>query len=97
MAEDCDDRKDLTAIEAEGLFPRSTTWIGFRKDAVMRRYMLDFAQLFAPHITASQLEEMRHARTQDDINRLYADAELPVRGGCSDDHSLAEERKVVGA
>jgi LysR family cys regulon transcriptional activator len=97
MAEDCDDRKDLTAIDAEGLFPRSTTWIGFRKDAVMRRYMLDFAQLFAPHITASQLEEMRYARTQEDINKLYAEAELPMRGGCSDDETLAGERKAVGA
>jgi len=97
MAEDCDDRKDLQAIEAEGLFPRSTTWIGFRKDAVMRRYMLDFAQLFAPHITASQLEEMRHARTQDDIDKLYADADLPIHGDCSGGPTLDERRKVVGA
>jgi LysR family cys regulon transcriptional activator len=97
MAEDCDDKKDLAAIEAEGLFPRSTTWIGFRKDAVMRRYMLDFARLFAPHITASQLDEMRHARTQGDINRLYGDADLPVRGGCSDGQLVADRRKAVGA
>jgi LysR family cys regulon transcriptional activator len=97
MAEDCDDKKDLTAIDAEGLFPRSTTWIGFRKDAVMRRYMLDFAQLFAPHITANQLEAMRLARTQEDINKLYADAELPMRGGCSDDVLLVQERKAIGA
>jgi LysR family cys regulon transcriptional activator len=96
MAEDCDDKKDLSAIEAEGLFPRSTTWIGFRKDAVMRRYMLDFARLFAPHITAGQLEEMRHARTQADINRLYGDADLPVRGGCSDRLDVAYRRKAVG-
>jgi len=97
MAEDCDDRKDLKAIEAEGLFPRSTTWIGFRRDAVMRRYMLDFAQLFAPHITASQLEEMRHARTQDDIDKLYAEADLPIHGGCSDGPALDEQRAAVGA
>jgi LysR family cys regulon transcriptional activator len=97
MAEDCDDKKDLAAIEAEGLFPRSTTWIGFRKDAVMRRYMLDFARLFAPHITASQLEEMRHARNQGDINRLYGDADLPVRGGCSDVQGVGDRRNAVGA
>ena len=84
MAEDCED-KDLTSIEAEGLFPRSTTWIGFRKDAVLRRYMLDFVQLFAPHITSDQLERTRHARTQDDIESIFDDAKLPVRGGCSDD------------
>ncbi len=97
MAEDCDDKKDLAAIDAEGLFPRSTTWIGFRKDAVMRRYMLDFARLFAPHITANQLEEMRHARSQADINRLYGDAHLPVRGGCSDGRDVADRQNTVGA
>lgn len=97
MAEDCDDKKDLAAIDAEGLFPRSTTWIGFRKDAVMRRYMLDFARLFAPHITANQLEEMRHARSQADINRLYGDAYLPVRGGCSDGRDVADRQNAVGA
>jgi LysR family cys regulon transcriptional activator len=84
MAEDCDDKKDLAAIEAEGLFPRSTTWIGFRKDSVLRRYMLDFVSLFAPHITAEQLEQVRHARSQEDIDILFAEAQLPVRGGCSD-------------
>ncbi len=85
MAEDCDDKKDLAAIEAEGLFPRSTTWIGFRKDSVLRRYMLDFVSLFAPHITAEQLEQVRHARSQEDIDKLFAEAQLPIRGGCSDD------------
>lgn len=85
MAEDCDDSKDLAALNAEGLFPRSTTWIGFRKDIVLRRYMLDFVQLFAPHITADQLEHTRHVRSQTDIDALFSDAQLPVRGGCRDD------------
>jgi len=85
MAEDCDDKRDLTALGAEGLFPRSTTWIGFRKESVLRRYMLDFVQLFAPHITDHQIEQTRHARTQEDIDALFDDAQLPVRGGCSDD------------
>ena len=85
MAEDCSDGKDLAALEAEGLFPRSTTWIGFRKDVVLRRYMLDFVQLFAPHITADQLEKTRHVRSQNEIDNLFKDARLPVRGGCNND------------
>lgn len=97
MAEDCDDKKDLTAIEAEGLFPRSTTWIGFRKDAVLRRYMLDFVQLFAPHITADQLEQTRHVRSQDDIDKLFESAELPIRGGCSDEVPIAPEMRAISA
>ncbi len=89
MAEDCDDRKDLMTIDAEGLFPRSTTWIGFRRESVLRRYMLDFVQLFAPHITEGQLERARHARSQQEIDELFSDAELPVRGGCSDGMTAA--------
>lgn len=85
MAEDCVDLKDLMPINASGLFPRSTTWIGFRKDAVLRRYMLDFVQLFAPHITSDQLEKTRCLRSQAEIDRLYKDAKIPVRGGCSDE------------
>ena len=89
MAEDCADRQDLTAIDAEGLFPRSTTWIGFRKDIVLRRYMLDFVKLFAPHITSDQLERTRNVRSQSDIDKLFEGATLPVRGGCSDSMTAA--------
>ena len=84
MAEDGDD-DDLAAIDADGLFPRSTTWIGFRKEAVLRRYMLDFVKLFAPHITADPLERTRHARSQDEIDSIFDDAELPIRSGRKDD------------
>jgi LysR family cys regulon transcriptional activator len=89
MAEDCDDRKDLASLPADGLFPRSTTWIGFRKESVLRRYMLDFVQLFAPHITPDQLENTRHARNQEDIDALFGGSALPLRGGCSDDITAA--------
>ena len=82
-------KKDLAAVDAEGLFPRSTTWIGFRKEVVLRRYMLDFVQLFAPHISDDQIEKTRHARTQEDIDALFRNSTLPVRGGCSDDFNAA--------
>jgi LysR family cys regulon transcriptional activator len=89
MAADCEDQKDLIAVDAEGLFPRSTTWIGFRKDIVLRRFMLDFVQLFAPHITVEQLEKTRHVRSQADIDKLFDGARLPLRGGCSDGMTAA--------
>ena len=85
MAEDCDDKKDLVSLDASGLFPRSTTWIGFRKESVLRRYMLDFIKLFAPHISPEQLEKVRHSRTQQDIDALFGESDLPLRGGCADD------------
>jgi LysR family cys regulon transcriptional activator len=78
MANDEED-DDMTAISAAGLFPRSTTWIGFRKDVVLRRYMLEFVRLFAPHITADQLEKTRHVRSQLEIDKLFTDAHIPTR------------------
>ncbi|MDH4127063.1 MAG: HTH-type transcriptional regulator CysB [Gammaproteobacteria bacterium] len=80
MADDQED-EDMCAISAAGLFPRSTTWIGFRKDLILRRYMLDFIRLFAPHITADQIEQTRNARSQADIDKLYAGSVLPVLTG----------------
>lgn len=77
MADD-DEDGDMTSISATGLFPRSTTWIGFRKDIVLRRYMLEFVRLFAPHITSDQLEKTRHIRTQVELDKLFGDAHLPT-------------------
>ena len=89
MAADCSDRKDLEVIDAEGLFPRSTTWIGYRKDAVLRRYMVEFMQLFAPHITSRQLDELTRARDQDTIDKLFGNTDLPLRGGCNEEITAA--------
>lgn len=89
MAADCADRKDLQVIDAEGLFPRSTTWIGYRKDAVMRRYVLEFLQLFAPHVDGPHLEKLRNARDQDAVDTLFKADKLPVRGGCAGDVTAA--------
>ncbi|MBT8092221.1 MAG: HTH-type transcriptional regulator CysB [Gammaproteobacteria bacterium] len=84
MASDCADRKDLVAIPAEGLFPRSTTWIGFRKDAVLRRYMTEFLKLFAPHLSDQQLDEVRRAASQSAIDKMFEKIDLPLRVGCGD-------------
>jgi LysR family cys regulon transcriptional activator len=89
MAADCSDRKDLQVIDAVGLFPRSTTWIGYRRDSVLRRFMVEFIQLFAPHITAQQLAELRRANTQDEIDTLFKDAKLPLRDGCGEQVTAA--------
>lgn len=84
MAADCADRKDLEVIDAEGLFPRSTTWIGYRKDAVPRKYMFDFIRLFAPYISKRQIDELRRATTQNAVDALFAGTDLPLRDGCDE-------------
>lgn len=84
MAADCADKEDLQIIDAEGLFPRSTTWIGYRKNAVLRRYMFEFLQLVAPHVSSQQLDDIRRATSQEDIDVLFDASELPLRGGCAE-------------
>jgi LysR family cys regulon transcriptional activator len=90
-----DDDDDMTAISAAGLFPRSTTWIGFRKDVVLRRYMLEFVQLFAPHITADQLEKTRHVRSQLEIDKLFEDAHIPTRNGEMDNNATGTRLQSI--
>jgi len=82
MAFECQDRKDLTAIDAKGLFPRVTTWIGFPRDMVLRGYMVDFIHLLAPHYEKRQITEVAELGSQDEVNALLGDVRLPVRGGC---------------
>jgi LysR family cys regulon transcriptional activator len=79
-----DGGEELVAIDAEGLFPRSTTWIGFRRDTVLRRYMSHFMQLFAPHLSDALVSRCLAAGDQSDVDRIFADIELPLRGGCTD-------------
>jgi LysR family cys regulon transcriptional activator len=81
MAFQPDDHKKLTPIKANGLFPRSTTWIGFRPNTAMRCYMVDFLRLFAPHIDEEELGKVARAVTQHDLNELFRDTQLPLRNG----------------
>ncbi len=82
MAYECQDQKDLTAISAEGLFPRVTTWLGFRRDSVLRRYMVDFVALFAPHLTPHLTRKAAQLATQAEVDALFDEATLPMKVGC---------------
>ena len=81
MAFEPDDHKNLTPIKIDGIFPRSTTWIGFRRNAVLRRYMADFIRLFAPHIDAEQIDKAASAASQDELDQLFENTVLPIRNG----------------
>jgi LysR family cys regulon transcriptional activator len=84
MAYECQDRKDLTAISAAGLFPRVTTWLGFRRDSVLRRYMVEFVTLFAPHLTPHLTRKAAQLPTQAEVDALFDEETLPVRVGCEE-------------
>ncbi len=81
MAYQADDHKRLTPIKVNGLFPRSTAWIGFRRNTVLRCYMSDFVRLFAPHVDAEQMEKAARAVSQHELDELFKNARLPVRNG----------------
>jgi len=91
LAYECDDEKDLAALSAEGLFPRCTTWLGFRRDSVLRGYMIEFISLVAPHLTPQLTREAAALESQDEIDALFADIALPTRGGCGNELTEAGE------
>jgi LysR family cys regulon transcriptional activator len=79
MAFEEQDEQDLVAIPATGLFPQVTTWLGFRRDSVLRRYMVDFIGLFAPHLDAHLMRQVLQLGAQAEVDQLLAGIELPLR------------------
>lgn len=88
MAFECQDREDLVAIDARELFPRVTTWLGFPRDSVLRGYMVDFVNLFAPHYSSRLIRDTARAQTQQDVDELLKELALPIKGGCEQAASL---------
>ena len=79
MAYDASKDYDLTAIDAKHLFEPSTTHIGFRKGAYLRRFMLDFIQLFAPNLTAELISRVLSSPTLEERKQLLAGQQIPYR------------------
>jgi LysR family cys regulon transcriptional activator len=85
MAYECQDERDLVSMNAQGLFPRVTTWLGYRRDTVLREYMTEFVYLFAPHISREILRDAAETRNQAEVDALVSQIALPVRGGCGNE------------
>ncbi len=81
MAFERADQKDLVALDAVGLFPRVTTWLGFRRDTVLRGYMADFIALFAPQLPAELVRRAAELSSQAEVDALFAGVKVPLRGG----------------
>ncbi len=84
MAFECDDHQYLTPLDARGLFPQLTTWLGFPRNAVVTGYMSDFIGLLAPHLSAGLVRTAAAATAQTEVDALIQDVRLPLRGGCED-------------
>jgi LysR family cys regulon transcriptional activator len=78
MAIDGEDT-DLKAIDASHLFPAHTTWLGFRRGTLLRKYMYEFAQLLAPHLDRRLIDRAHRAASPEEVAQLFEDIELPER------------------
>jgi len=94
MALQSDDFKDLHAICAKGLFPTVTTWLGFPRDRILRRYMKDFVSLFSPTWPPHLIEQATTAESQTIVDALAQDLQLPTRSGCSNVVSIPAAEEV---
>lgn len=70
MAYDPKTDKDLQALDAQHLFPASTTRIAFRRGSYLRRYMYDFIELFAPHLDQATIDQVASGKTNEARRRL---------------------------
>lgn len=57
MAYDKERDANLVAIDASQLFPASTTFVGIRRDAYLRKFAYDFIELLAPHFDRRAVNE----------------------------------------
>lgn len=89
MAFEPSDRQTLAAIPVKGIFPRITTWIGLRRNTMLRCYMTDFLRLFAPHLSDNQIERAARAASQREVDQLINGTGLPVRNGIASKISAA--------
>lgn len=57
MAYDAERDANLVAIDAKHLFPDSTTFVGIRRDAYLRKFAYEFIQLLAPSFNRRAVTE----------------------------------------
>ena len=68
---------DLVALDAAHLFEASVTHIGMRRHRVLRPFMHDFIERFAPHLTRALVEAALAAETPERRAKLFAGVTLP--------------------
>jgi LysR family cys regulon transcriptional activator len=83
MAVNPKDDPDLVSIDGSHLFPVHTTWIGFQRGSLLQRYMYDFMQLFATHLSRRVIELAAAAEDAAAVERLFREIPLPVREGAN--------------
>jgi LysR family cys regulon transcriptional activator len=70
---------DLTVLDAAHLFGGHTTWIGFRRGALLAAYMYEFIAQLAPHLSRTVIHTAERSHTQEAVDRLFNAREIPLR------------------
>ena len=78
MAVDDVQDSDLVVLDASNLFKPSVTRIGFRRGTFLRGYMVEFIELFAPHLTRRVIDAACERHGTPAAAELFAGMELPT-------------------
>jgi LysR family cys regulon transcriptional activator len=70
---------DLVTLDAAHLFEGHTTWIGFRRGALLRTYMYEFIELLASHLPQKLVRAAEKVQTQEQVDRILAGLKIPLR------------------
>jgi LysR family transcriptional regulator, cys regulon transcriptional activator len=70
---------DLITLDAAHLFEGHTTWIGFRRGALLRSYMYEFIELLASHLPRKLVRAAEKLDTQEEVDRILAGFKVPLR------------------
>jgi len=81
MAVEAGSDDDLVALDAAGLFPRLTTWLGFADDLLITARHCEFIKLLAPHLSDAMLRDICRQAPDSDVHARLAGIEPPLRTG----------------
>jgi LysR family cys regulon transcriptional activator len=70
---------DLVVLDADHLFDAHTSWIGFRRGALLRRYMYDFIERLAPHLSRDRVRKAEKSEAQQDVDAIFEELPIPLR------------------
>jgi LysR family cys regulon transcriptional activator len=70
---------DLVVLDADHLFGAHTTWIGFRRGALLRSYMYDFIERLAPHLSCERVRKAEKSEAQPDVDAIFEELSIPLR------------------
>lgn len=77
VAYDPNDDSELVSIDAGHLFEDCVTKIALRKGVILRNYMYDFIELFAPHLTRDVVDAMLHKGSLSDSTESFDTLTIP--------------------